>query len=62
MWLPGVGDSACNQAPACNHLPLLFICNFTEGGTELPPELQVSALREEEVRYEGGGGGREESI
>ena len=31
MWLPWVGDSACNQAPACNHLLLLFICNFTEG-------------------------------
>lgn len=31
MWLPWVGDSACNQAPACNHLPLLFIYNFTEG-------------------------------
>lgn len=31
MWLPCVGDSACNQVPACNHLLLLFICNFTEG-------------------------------
>ena len=30
MWLLWVGDSACNQAPACNHLLLLFICNFTE--------------------------------
>ena len=31
MWLSWVGDSACNQAPACNHLPFLFICKFTEG-------------------------------
>lgn len=31
MWLPWVGDSACNQARACNHLPFFFICNFTEG-------------------------------
>lgn len=31
MWLPWVGDSACNQAPACNHPPFLFICSFTEG-------------------------------
>lgn len=31
MWLPWLGSSACNQAPACNHLLFLFICNFTEG-------------------------------
>lgn len=30
MRLPLVRDSACNQAPACNRLPLLFICSFSK--------------------------------
>lgn len=52
-----MGDSACNQAPVCNHLLLLFICNFYRG-TELLPELQTSTLGAEEVWYEGGGDAR----
>lgn len=54
MWLPWVGDSACNQAPACNHPPFLFICSFTEGQSCCQTcKLQHWGGR---GRYEGKGG------